>query len=96
MTEDRRRLGGPPEDHPVDRLAGRAWDGLGQLLHKLLGRYYDPVDRNVALLVLFFAVMGAAGFAIGADGATQLLGASAALTALWGVLAYRRDQRWRA
>lgn len=96
MTEDRRQLGGPPEDHLVDRLASRAWDGLGQLLHKLLGRYYDPVDRNAALMVLFLAGMGAAALVTGADGATQLLAFSGALTALWGVLAYRRDQRWRA
>jgi hypothetical protein len=95
MTEDRRNLSEPPET-TADRLLSRLWDGYGQLLHKLFGRYYDPVDRNGMLLVLFFAVMALAGAVVGTDGSLQLLGFAAGFSVLWGVLVYRREQRWRA
>ena len=96
MTEDRRRLGGPPEDSLPDRVMARIWNGWGRLLHKLLGRYYDPSYRLLAASMLGLAFVSVYGIAQGTEGSLQLLGAVGAFTALFGVLAYRQEQRWRA
>lgn len=90
----RERLDEPPET-TVDRLARRVWGGYGDLLHKVLGRYYDPLYRSILGLVLMLGSMGIYGLHSGIEGARQVLFAAGFILAgtLW--MLYRSEQRWR-